>query len=64
MKALLDMPVSPGLLEVLQEFGHDGVHCCQIDKSTATDSDLLELARHEGRVIIRADSDFPRLPVT
>jgi hypothetical protein len=30
MKALIDMPVSPLLLEVLQAYGHQGVHAHQI----------------------------------
>ncbi|HEX9732740.1 MAG TPA: DUF5615 family PIN-like protein [Thermoanaerobaculia bacterium] len=61
MKALLDMPVSRMLLEVLERFGYSGVHASEIGMSRAADSDLLELARREARVIITADLDFPRL---
>lgn len=61
MKFLLDMPVSHQLLGVLQAYGHDGVHASRIGMDRATDSELLELARREGRVIITADLDFPRL---
>jgi len=61
MKALLDMPVSPMLLTVLERFGHSGVHAHQIGKDRAADSELLELAREEGRVVITADLDYPRL---
>ena len=61
MKFLLDMPVSIALLEVLEAFDHQGVHAHQIGKSHASDSELLEIARHEERVIITADLDFPRL---
>ena len=61
MKALLDMPVSALLLNVLNAHGHEGVHAYQIGKSTATDSELLKIARQEGRVVITADLDFPRL---
>jgi predicted nuclease of predicted toxin-antitoxin system len=61
MKALLDMPVSSALLEVLRAFGHEGVHAHQIGQDRATDRALLELARREERIIITADLDFPRL---
>ena len=61
MKALLDMPVSPALAKVLEEFGHRGVHAYQIGKDRAPDTELLELARREGRILITADLDFPRL---
>jgi predicted nuclease of predicted toxin-antitoxin system len=61
MKALLDMPVSFLLLEVLQAHGHEGVHAHQIGKDRAADDELLDIARRESRVIITADLDFPRL---
>ncbi len=61
MKFLLDMPVSATLLDVLESYGHEGVHAHQIGKSRATDRELLDIARREDRVIITADLDFPRL---
>jgi predicted nuclease of predicted toxin-antitoxin system len=61
MKFLLDMPVSSLLLKVLHAYGHEGVHAHQIGKDRAPDSELLDIARGEGRVIITADLDFPRL---
>jgi len=61
MKFLLDMPVSSLLLEVIREHGHEGVHAHQIGKDRAPDSELLDIARSEGRVIVTADLDFPRL---
>jgi len=61
MKFLLDMPVSVSLLDVLQAHSHEGVHAHQIGKDRASDDELLELARREGRVIVTADLDFPRL---
>lgn len=42
MKFLLDMPVSPLLLRVLQAYGHEGVHAYQIGKDRTSDSELLE----------------------
>jgi len=61
MKFLLDMPVSPLLLHVLQSYGHEGVHAYQIGKDRASDREVLEIARRESRIVITADLDFPRL---
>ena len=61
MKFLLDMPVSFMLLDVLHSFGYEGVHAHQIGKDRASDTELLEIARDEGRIIITADLDFPRI---
>jgi len=61
MRFLLDMPVSFLLLDVLQAHGHEGVHAHEIGKDRAPDDELLEIARREGRVIVTADLDFPRL---
>jgi len=61
MKALLDAPVSPSLLDVLREFGHAGVHAAQIGLARATDSELIQFATGEQRIVITADLDFPRL---
>lgn len=61
MKILLDMPVTPQLINVLKKYGHEGVHAYQIGKDRAPDIELLNLARRENRVIITADLDFPRL---
>jgi predicted nuclease of predicted toxin-antitoxin system len=63
MKALLDMPVSPMLLDVLHAYGHEGVHAHRIGQDRATDSELLEIARRENRIVITADLGFPRLLV-
>lgn len=61
MKFLLDMPVSASLLDVLAARGHEGVHAHQIGQDRARDSELLDIARREDRVVITADLDFPRL---
>lgn len=61
MKVLLDMPVSSLLLDVLDAYGHEGVHAHQIGQDRAPDRELLEIARRENRVVITADLDFPRL---
>ena len=61
MKFLLGMPVSSMLLEVIDAHGHEGVHAHQIGKDCATDTELLEIARREDRIVITADFDFPRI---
>jgi predicted nuclease of predicted toxin-antitoxin system len=61
MKVLLDMPVSSLLLDVLDAYGHEGVHAHQIGQDRAPDQELLEIARRENRVVVTADLDFPRL---
>lgn len=61
MDFLLDVPVSPALIEVLEAHGHTGVHVHQIGLHTASDESLLALASRERRVVITADLDFPRL---
>jgi predicted nuclease of predicted toxin-antitoxin system len=61
MNFLLDMPVSPSLLEVIDAHGYQGVHAAHIGKQRATDSELLIIAQREERIIITADLDFPRL---
>lgn len=61
MKFLLDMPVSFLLVDVLHEYGHEGVHAHRIGKDRAPDSELLDIARRESRIIITADLDFPRI---
>jgi len=61
MKALLDMPVSASLVDVLQVHGHEGVHAHDLGLDRAPDSELLAVARREKRIIITADLDFPRI---
>ena len=61
MKALLDMPVSASLMDILQAHGHEGIHAQDIGLDRAPDRDLLAFARRENRIIITADLDFPRI---
>jgi len=63
MRFLLDMPVSRTLLGVLERLGHQGAHADDLGLARATDQELLDLARHEGSVIVTADLDFPRILV-
>jgi predicted nuclease of predicted toxin-antitoxin system len=61
MRFLVDMPVSPSLLQLLRARGHEGVHAHEIGHGRASDSDLMALARREDRVVVTADLHFPRL---
>jgi predicted nuclease of predicted toxin-antitoxin system len=61
VKFLVDMPLSPRLAEWLRAEGHEAIHAWDAGMSQATDADILQRARDEGRVVITADLDFPRL---
>lgn len=61
MKFLVDMPLSPRLVVWLQEQGHDASHAMHLSLDRATDATILEYARNEGRMVITADLDYPRL---
>lgn len=61
MKFLIDMPVSPSLAEWLSAQGHKATHVSQIGMASASDVEILKLAREESSIIITADLDFPRL---
>lgn len=58
MRFLIDMNLSPRWVEVLQSAGWDSVHWSDIDRSNATDSELMEWAREHGRVVRTHDLDF------
>jgi predicted nuclease of predicted toxin-antitoxin system len=55
------MPLSPALVRWLEQEGHDAVHASQADLSRAPDEEVLSTARKEGRVVVTADLDYPRL---
>jgi predicted nuclease of predicted toxin-antitoxin system len=61
MKFLIDMPVSPALVDWLKERGHEGVHARDIGLDTASDSEIVTRARTESRIVISADLDFGRI---
>ena len=60
MKFLIDMPVTPEAVLHLRAAGHDAAHACAIGLARATDVQMLEAARREGRIVITADLDYPR----
>ena len=61
MKFLIDMPVTPAAVAFLAARGHHAVHAFTVGLSAASDSEILTVARREGRVVITADLDYPRL---
>lgn len=61
MKFLVDMPITSRAVAVLESAGHQADHASAVGLSTARDSEILGRARAEGRIIVTADLDFPRL---
>ena len=55
------MPVTPDAVPHLQAAGHDAVHASAIGLSQAPDDQLLAVARRDGRIVVTADLDYPRL---
>lgn len=48
-------------MEHLQAKGHDAVHASTIGLAAKPDVEILERARAEGRIVVTADLDYPRL---
>jgi predicted nuclease of predicted toxin-antitoxin system len=61
LKFLIDMPVTPQAVPHLEEKGHEAVHASTAGLGGRPDLEVLERARVEGRIIITADLDYPRL---
>ena len=61
MKFLVDMPVTPQAVPYLQDKGHDAVHASAVGLSSRPDSEILDRARAEGRIVVTSDLDYPRL---
>ena len=55
------MPVTPQAVTHLEAKGHDAVHAFAIGLGASPDNDILERARADGRIVITADLDYPRL---
>jgi len=57
----VDMPVTPEAVEHLRRGGHEAVHAVSVGLATVSDAQILDTARREGRVVVTADLDYPRL---
>ena len=55
------MPVTPDAVSHLQAAGHDAIHASSVGLAQATDPEIIEIARRDGRVVVTADLDYPRL---
>jgi len=58
---LVDMPLSPALAAWLRDQGYDAVHATELGLHRAPDIDIMARAKQEGRTIVTADLDYPRL---
>lgn len=61
MKLLIDNALSPQIVILLQQAGHDVVHVREYGLHQADDSVILERAEKEHRVVVSADTDFGTL---
>jgi predicted nuclease of predicted toxin-antitoxin system len=60
VKFLVDMPLSPEAVW-LREQGYDARHAAEVGLERAADANIMALAHEEGRTIVTADLDYPRL---
>lgn len=58
MRFLLDENLSPQLGTLLRAAGHDCVHVRDVGLKSAVDETVLDAAHGDGRVLVRADTDF------
>lgn len=61
MRLLLDNNLSPKLVPLLANAGHDVAHVADHDMGSADDPSVLALAVETGRVLVSGDSDFGTL---
>ena|SRR5436309_9971617 len=55
------MPLPPTLAGWLTNQGHDAIHASDVRLQRAADTDIIDRARRNGRTVITADLDYPRL---
>lgn len=58
MRFLVDMGISPASVRFLRDLGHDVVHIHEQGLDRASDAEILEKARYEGRIVLTHDLDF------
>jgi predicted nuclease of predicted toxin-antitoxin system len=61
LRFLVDMPVTPTAVAHLEARGHEAIHASTPGLATEDDSEILERARIEDRIVVTADLDYPRL---
>jgi len=61
LRFLADHDVYAVTIRLLQALGHDVLPVAQQGLSSAEDSDLLRVARKQGRILVTRDRDFGRL---
>jgi predicted nuclease of predicted toxin-antitoxin system len=58
MKFLADMPISPKTVGYLKSLGHDIYRISDKGLPKAKDSEIVQIAKEEGRIILTTDLDF------
>jgi len=61
LRLLANRTISPKTVEALQQHGWDILRVSQVSPVNASDQEILELARREGRVVVTQDLDFSAL---
>ena len=61
MKFLADMGISPKSVAFLQSMGYDARHLNNEGLNRMADSDILDKARYEERIVLTHDLDFSEL---
>ena len=61
MKLLLDQGLPRTATAILRQSGVDAIHVGEIGAAQAADSELLDMAREQGRIIVTLDADFHAL---
>jgi predicted nuclease of predicted toxin-antitoxin system len=61
LRFIADVHISPQTVVALQQQGYDILRVTEVLPATATDTEILELARVENRIVLTQDLDFSAL---